>query len=210
MILFRPTGIEELALVFESGMSEWPPRLPDQPIFYPVLNQWYATEIAREWNTKSNSFVGYVTRFEVEDSYVSKFEKQIVGGRECEELWVPSEELSEFNSHIIGRITVVDSFFGSHFIGLSSGICNLKGKTAVEQFQTLRELKNYNGMDFICETSANAKCVFLHYPYWKCCTSEELDVSEEEKGVVLGALQSVWEEAHPENVLCSSSSRAAV
>ena len=43
--LWRPTGPEELALVEASGWRSWPPRLPDQPIFYPVLNEEYATTI---------------------------------------------------------------------------------------------------------------------------------------------------------------------
>ena len=42
--LWRPTGPEELALVRASGWREWPPRLPGQPIFYPVLNEDYATK----------------------------------------------------------------------------------------------------------------------------------------------------------------------
>jgi len=29
-----------LALVEASGWLAWPPRLPEQPIFYPVLNEW--------------------------------------------------------------------------------------------------------------------------------------------------------------------------
>jgi hypothetical protein len=36
--LWRPVGPEELALVEASGRRAWPPRLPEQPIFYPVLN----------------------------------------------------------------------------------------------------------------------------------------------------------------------------
>jgi hypothetical protein len=34
--LFRPTGERELALIRESGWRAFPPRLPEQPIFYPV------------------------------------------------------------------------------------------------------------------------------------------------------------------------------
>lgn len=60
--LWRPTGPEELALVEASGWREWPPRLPGKPIFYPVLNEEYATMIARDWNVK-HSGSGYVTRF---------------------------------------------------------------------------------------------------------------------------------------------------
>src|SRR5690349_12241959 len=46
--LWRPTGPAELKLVEESGWRAWPPRLPEQPIFYPVLNEDYAIRIARD------------------------------------------------------------------------------------------------------------------------------------------------------------------
>jgi hypothetical protein len=42
VIMFRPTGPRELELVAASGWRRWPPRLPEQPIFYPVTNQEYA------------------------------------------------------------------------------------------------------------------------------------------------------------------------
>lgn len=45
--LYRPTGPEELELVRASGFRRWPPRLPEQPIFYPVTNGAYARQIAR-------------------------------------------------------------------------------------------------------------------------------------------------------------------
>lgn len=59
-----PTGPEELALVEASGWREWPPRLLGQPIFYPVLNEDYATKIACDWNAR-HAGSGYVTRFRV-------------------------------------------------------------------------------------------------------------------------------------------------
>lgn len=49
MMLWRPVGLEEMALVYGAGMSQFPPRLPDQPIFYPVLNEAYAAQIARDF-----------------------------------------------------------------------------------------------------------------------------------------------------------------
>lgn len=49
-VLWRPTGPSELDLVRRSGWRRWPPRLPDQPIFYPVLTEDYAIRIARDWN----------------------------------------------------------------------------------------------------------------------------------------------------------------
>lgn len=83
-----------------------------QPIFYPVLNREYAIQIARDWNTKdaASGFAGYVTRFEVDDEYASRFEVQTVGARMHQELWVPAEDLEEFNRHLKGLIEVVDKF----------------------------------------------------------------------------------------------------
>ena len=65
-VLYRPVGANELELIKESGWRAFPPRLPEQPIFYPVLNEGYAAQIARDWNAKHNEErVGYVTRFRV-------------------------------------------------------------------------------------------------------------------------------------------------
>jgi hypothetical protein len=71
--LWRPAGPEELALVEASGWREWPPRLPGQPIFYPVLNEQYATMIARDWNVR-HSGAGYVTRFQVRRAFLDRYE----------------------------------------------------------------------------------------------------------------------------------------
>ena len=38
--------MHELRLVYEAGLKAFPPRLPEQPIFYPVLNFGYAEQIA--------------------------------------------------------------------------------------------------------------------------------------------------------------------
>jgi len=116
MILYRPVGLAELKLIAASGYKEFPPRLPEQPIFYPVLNFEYAEQIARDWNTKPDSFAGFVTRFDVGDDYVAKFDVKVVGGRTHEELWVPAEELAEFNRHI-AAIEVVASYYGDRFVG---------------------------------------------------------------------------------------------
>ena len=107
--LFRPVGPEELALVEASGWRAFPPRLPDQPIFYPVLNEAYAARIARDWNVPASGS-GFVTRFAVDATFVARYPRQVVGGREHEELWVPAEELGEFNRHIVGPIEVVAEF----------------------------------------------------------------------------------------------------
>ena len=105
--LWRPVGPRELELIEALGMRAFPPRLPEQPIFYPVTNQEYASQIARRWNVRDNGG-GYVTRFEVDAIFVARYPVQKVGGELHTELWVPAEDLEEFNRHIVGRIEVVE------------------------------------------------------------------------------------------------------
>src|SRR4051794_40670747 len=107
--LWRPTGPEELALVEASGWRAWPPRLPDQPIFYPVLNEEYATKIARDWNVRASG-VGYVTKFEVRKTFLDGYDVQQAGGRTILEYWIPAEDLDAFNTNIVGLIEVVAEY----------------------------------------------------------------------------------------------------
>ncbi len=126
MILYRPVGLKELALIAEAGFRTFPPRLPEQPIFYPVLNFEYAEQIARDWNATSGDFAGFVTKFEVEDDYASRFEVHTVGRRGVhDELWVPAEELGEFNAHIVGRIAIETAYYGDGFKGEVDPATNL-------------------------------------------------------------------------------------
>jgi hypothetical protein len=107
--LYRPVGPDELRLIEESGWTAFPPRLPEQPLFYPVLNLEYACQIAREWNVGASG-AGYVTKFEVSAEYLKRFPIRTVGSSVHQELWVPAEELGEFNRHIVGRIEIVAQF----------------------------------------------------------------------------------------------------
>lgn len=111
MILYRPVGAQELALIAESGYTAFPPRLPEQPIFYPVLNQQYAAEIASKWNTRdpASGFKGYVTRFQVDDSFLARYQVQTVGRSYHQEYWIPAGDLAEFNRHITGKIEVIQT-----------------------------------------------------------------------------------------------------
>jgi hypothetical protein len=120
VILYRPVGQKEMDLIEEVEFRAFPPRLYFQPIFYPVLNEEYATQIARDWNTKdaASGYVGYVTRFAVSASYLAKFEVQTVGAASVhQEYWIPAEELDEFNRNIIGKIDVI-----AKFVGLEAGL----------------------------------------------------------------------------------------
>ena len=109
MRLYRPVGQAELDLIIAADCRSYPPRLPEQPIFYPVLNEKYAREIAEKWNKKSadSGYAGYVTTFEIDDAYISGFDVQTVGASYHQEFWIPAEELDEFNRHIIGQIEVI-------------------------------------------------------------------------------------------------------
>jgi hypothetical protein len=107
--LWRPTGPEEPALVEASGWREWPPRLAGQPIFYPVLNEGYATKIARDWNVRQSG-AGYVTRFQVRQTFLDNYDVHQVGGQTILEYWIPAEDLTTLNASIVGTIEVIAEF----------------------------------------------------------------------------------------------------
>lgn len=112
--LWRPTGPDELALVEASGWREWPPRLPDQPIFYPVLNEDYATRIARGWNVK-RSGAGFVTRFAVRREFLDRYEVQQAGGESILEYWIPADVPLPPNDLVLLRHLVdVEAKAGPH------------------------------------------------------------------------------------------------
>lgn len=109
VILWRPVGPEELALIEEANWEAFPPRLPEQPIFYPVTTEEYAVKIARDWNVPASGS-GFVTRFGVLKSFLDGYEVQEAGGRAHTEYWIPAEELGAFNEAIVGKIEVVRRF----------------------------------------------------------------------------------------------------
>ena len=107
--LYRPTGSKELKLVKKSGFKKWPPRLPEQPIFYPVTNEEYAKEIAIKWNREENK-VGYVTKFKVKKEFMDGYKIQKVGAKNHTEWWIPAEDLEELNANIVGLIEIIGEY----------------------------------------------------------------------------------------------------
>jgi hypothetical protein len=107
--LWRPVGPADLHLIAEAEYRSFPPRLPEQPIFYPVLNEAYAVQIARDWNVKADGG-GYVTRFAVRRNFLDNYSVHQAGGREHLEYWIPAEDLQAFNAAIVGEIAVVAEF----------------------------------------------------------------------------------------------------
>jgi hypothetical protein len=118
-ILFRPVGLYEHGLIWDSGMREFPARSAHQPIFYAVTNAEYARQIARNWNThdEKSGLAGFVTAFSVDKDFLSRFEPHTLGSSQHEEYWIPSSELSSFNKAIAERIRVEDAFLGEGFTG---------------------------------------------------------------------------------------------
>jgi hypothetical protein len=96
--LYRPVGPRELELIRQSGYSAFPPRLAEQPIFYPVLNLEYARQIASRWNVRDSGY-GAVTSFQVRGDFSIH-----------QEYWIPAEDLVEFNQNLVGAIEVVAEF----------------------------------------------------------------------------------------------------
>lgn len=112
VVLYRPVGQAELELIRESEFRAFPPRLPQQPFFYPVLSEVYATQIARDWNTKdeASGFVGFVLRFRVKRSFLSAYSVRTVGSSKHQEYWIPAADLEELNRNIVGAIELVSEF----------------------------------------------------------------------------------------------------
>ena len=112
VILYRPVGQREYELIEATGFRRLPPRLPEQPFFYPVTNEEYATQIARDWNTQDEASgrVGYVLRFRVSAGLLEKYPVRNVGASIHSEYWIPAEELEEFNNRIEGTIECIARF----------------------------------------------------------------------------------------------------
>ena len=115
--LYRPVGLFELQKLVRAELRAWPAPLPQQPIFYPVLNRAYAAQIARDWNLDDpeSGFSGFVTCFRVPRAQIAGYKTRTVGGKGHKELWVPSEELAELNAAMLGPIEVLEGWAGPRF-----------------------------------------------------------------------------------------------
>src|SRR6266508_1241890 len=193
MILYRPVGLQELELIYDSGMQAFPARLPQQPIFYPVLDLEYARQTASDWNVKNGQFAGYVTQFKVEDPYISSFEKHTVGSSEHQEFWIPAEELQEFNRHIVGHIRVLEAYFGDGFQRFVPETFGLQGRNAVAQFTLLANSYLYKRMDFYLEIKRNHKAIFLNYPFWQKYDFKNPGLKEK----IIKAIKEAWLTSFP-------------
>jgi hypothetical protein len=188
--LYRPVGLEEARLILETDATAFPPRLPHQPIFYPVLNVEYARQIARDWNTKSApGFAGFVTEFDVDKRYLSRFKTQQVGASMHQELWVPAEQLSEFNEHIDGQIRFVEAYYGAGYQGLKHHVNQWYADEMLKRLYLT--LLNSPGMDFNGEIARNRDAILLNFPYWLTLDTTP-DIADEERREFLKTLAEFW------------------
>jgi hypothetical protein len=194
--LFRPIGLSELALLWDSGMRGFPPRLAHQPIFYPVVNLEYARQIAREWNPpdKNSGFAGFVTQFNVSSTYLSKFELHTAGSAAHREYWIPARELSSFNKAISGLISVEEAYFGAQFTGCVPEDHLLKGLSAKEQFAALSAILDFD--EFAAEVTANRKAVFLNCIFWIKASLCDPGCTEMQRELFVTRLVKAWKLAN--------------
>ena len=170
--------------------------MPAQPIFYPVLNKDYATQIARDWNTKdeNSEFAGFVLEFEIEDLYISKFEIHQAGSAVHQEFWIPAEELDLFNQNIQKNILLVESYYGKDYIGKPLINTPLRNKDYHDQMICFRSLKESNAMDYTCEVLAQWKIISQNYFLWRKNDFLSSDICNSDKENLLESMRKILKE----------------
>ncbi|MFV0393962.1 MAG: hypothetical protein ACK5LC_06155 [Coprobacillaceae bacterium] len=175
MKLYRPVGLYEMEKNLNTKGTAFSAPLPEQPIFYSVLNKEYAQQIAENWNTKdeSSGFSGFVTEFNIEEEFIKQYSVKNVGGNLHSDYWIPANEMKKFNAHLIGRITVTDAFYGRNYNGIiPEGITGFKEINPIQQIDNLNAIRNYNPLDFSGTVSVEWKIMNLNYIYWLSHCSE--------------------------------------
>jgi hypothetical protein len=207
--LYRPVGLREMERILEGGARGFPPRRKEQPIFYPVLVQEYADQIARQWNTKDrrSGFAGFVTRFALDAAYAARFEEHVVGAAIHRELWVPAEELDEFNDHIAQPIAMIAAYYGPDYEGPIPQQGPLQGLDAREQVLTLDWIAASG--DLADVVTANTAAVQLSFAYWVDGDFTGAGLSQERKRELLRDLLARWSAARPNTHLVGSESLGA-
>jgi hypothetical protein len=204
--LYRPVGLREMERILEVDARRFPPRHKEQPIFYPVLVQEYAEQIARQWNTKDrrSGFAGFVTRFELNAAYAARFEEHVVGAAIHRELWVPAEELDEFNDHIAQPIAMIAAYYGPEYEGPIPQQGPLQGLDAREQVVALDQIGASGSLADV--VTANAHAVQLSFAYWADGDFTGTGLSQERRRELLRDLLVLWTAAHPDTRLVGSES----
>jgi hypothetical protein len=192
--LYRPVGLRELALLWDSGFRRFPPRLPHQDYFYPVTNIDYARKIASDWNVKDEAsvFCGFVTKFNVSAKFLSRYRPKVVGASIHTEYWIEAEKLDDFNHAIAGTIAVEEGFFGPQFEGYVPANGRLKERIAIQQFVELAKLWQFNSVDFGREVLTNRKAIYLNSWFWAQHDFSKFGIRFEDKLLMFDRLLNTW------------------
>lgn len=198
--LYRPVGLHEMARILEADSRAFPPRQRYQPIFYPVLFREYADQIARDWNAPSEraGYAGFVTEFRVDAEYAARFEEHVVGAAIHRELWVPAEELDEFNRHLVGPIALVGAYYGDEYGGPEPLSAALRGRTAREQLPMLASMLEDATFDWWMEVGVQRILMQLNFAYWVHHDFSQEGLSHERKVSTLRAIRTALLERIPE------------
>jgi hypothetical protein len=185
--LYRPVGLIELDLILDANLKKFPPRLDWQPIFYPVLNVAYAIEIAQKWNLtdKASGYSGFVTSFDIPQSYADTFAVQNVGGTIHNELWVLAEQLDEFNANIQGCIQIEAAFYGEKYEGILTNSIFFKNQNARQQILTLSRLDFEQLQKIIV---SEYKTVFANFAFWQ---------KQAQNAALLQQISQIWRQEFP-------------
>ncbi len=198
MKLYRPVGFEELKLMYDTNMRSFPLHVDGQPLYSPAPNLDFATRIAKDWQTKSQPFAGYVTACDVEEEYGRQFPVRRAVRKSEKELWIPGDRLQELNRRLESQIKVTAGHFGEGFRGFIPDNFNFANRDAMAQLVMLSNLLDFSRMDFVGEIHANSLAVFLHYPYWWTCNLEMSEVSDDQRVRILKAIDKNWSKELPE------------
>jgi hypothetical protein len=193
--LYRPVGLREFALLWDSSFGRFPQRLPGEPDFTSVCDCEHARHIAADLNVKdpASVFSGFVTKFNVQSSFISRFNPRVVDSNAHQEYRLPVQKFEEFNRSINGKIALDSAFFGPAFQGYVPGNSILKGKKAIEQFVQLAKTWEYSALDFCNEVSVNRKAVFLNSCYWAQHDFADVGIPFEQKLLMFERLRNAWD-----------------
>jgi hypothetical protein len=194
LTLYRPVGLREAELVLASGCSGFPPRLPDQPIFYPVMNAEYARQIARDWNAPDagSGHAGFVTAFDVDAAYLSRFAVQTVGGRTHQELWVPAGELADFNAHLAGPVRFTEAWYGPGYRGPDSPLGPLE-----RQLLALHEQAGPSEARTQEQLRASPAAVLFNSAWWASTSARAQGLEESARSGLLTRIRAAWAVVQP-------------
>ncbi|QSQ22582.1 hypothetical protein JY651_47010 [Pyxidicoccus parkwayensis] len=191
LTLYRPVGLKETELVLASDCAGFPPRLPDQPIFYPVMSAAYARQIARDWNAPDagSGYVGFVTTFDVDAAFAARYPVRTVGARGHQELWVPSEELTDFNARLVGPVRFTEVWYGTSYQGPDSPLGPLASQLKVllaADSARLRELIRTCPAVFLC-----------NHGWWESTPARTQGLEDGVLDDLLTRVRAAWAEARP-------------